>query len=97
MIPTYKFQARANQDAFVMRPELRLLCIDFVEQFPNSRSLPKLKLQLVNSDEFTQLRMELHADFHCFVSPNIVHTKSRKITMFPNVASQIETFYQIAE
>jgi hypothetical protein len=59
-----KFQVSADQNALVMGTKRGFLSINPFEQFANSRALRKVKLQLVNSNKFTQLRIKLHPHFH---------------------------------
>jgi hypothetical protein len=49
-----------------MGTKRRFLRVNLFEQFANSRALRKLKLQLVNSKNLTQLRVKLHPYVHWF-------------------------------
>src|SRR6266481_4518944 len=92
-----KFQASADQNAFVMSTKRRSLRINLFEQFANSRALRNLELQLAHSDQVAQLSIKLHSHFHMpgwslSHLTNVILSEAKNLRSFIRIANSHRCF-----
>ena len=64
MIAIDKFDAGADENVFILRPQRRKFGVNVLEQLRNARVFGKIDIDGLKADKVAQLRVKLDVHFH---------------------------------